>query len=55
MATNSPQKELIYLPILRDGRNEREVMREFSSLHTINTKDSHKNLRMGGSEHPYLA
>lgn len=32
MATDSPRGELIYLPILRDGRNEREVMEEFSGL-----------------------
>lgn len=32
MATKPPRDELIYLPILRDGRNEQEVMQEFSGL-----------------------
>ncbi|WP_435124320.1 hypothetical protein [Halobaculum sp. D14] len=32
MVPNASHGELIYLPIFRDGRNEREVMEEFSGL-----------------------
>lgn len=32
MVTHSPHGRLIYLPILRDGRNERQVMGEFAGL-----------------------
>ena len=32
MVATSSRGDLIYLPILRDGRNEREVMQEFTGL-----------------------
>lgn len=48
MATNTPHGDLIYLPILRDGRNERKVLQKFSGLNRFS------ELREGKLLYPLL-